>query len=360
MSQSKQTQTHAASEQPELTVVDIPPQVDAPALDIEIAPQDEWSGTEPTEKKMGLVRFTLDKGVKTTVVGTVYGLDFEIDGYGYRLNVFFDYYNRRLKVLDYEADDYTAMVRRMAYLAEANQFDKIFVKARASDFQEFLSHGYMMEGVLRYYFKGEDAYVLSRFSSTERVNSADLLEESQLIENLIYRSENKLDHALDPAIEIVRAEPDDIPVLVTIYRSVFETYPSPLTNPDYIKATMDRNVIYRIARREGEALAAASAEMDRRHSNAEMTDCATSPEAQGQGLMQHLLAALETDLKAQGIMTAYTLARGLSVGMNKVFFRLGYEFSGRLVNNCDIFGSFEDMNIWVKRLNPDGLSGARP
>ncbi|HCP15639.1 MAG TPA: putative beta-lysine N-acetyltransferase, partial [Peptococcaceae bacterium] len=27
-----------------------------------------------------------------------------------------------------------------------------------------------------------------------------------------------------------------------------------------------------------------------------------------------------------------------------------YEYSGRLVNNCDICGGFEDMNIWVKRL----------
>ena len=29
---------------------------------------------------------------------------------------------------------------------------------------------------------------------------------------------------------------------------------------------------------------------------------------------------------------------------------LGYEYSGRLVNNCDIYGQFEDMNIWVKLL----------
>ncbi|HPQ69120.1 MAG TPA: putative beta-lysine N-acetyltransferase [bacterium] len=311
---------------------------------------DEWSGLEPTEKDMGLVHFTLDKGVKTTVVGTVYGLDFEIEDAGYRVNVFFDYYNKRLKVLDYDATDYSAMIRRLAWLAEANRFDKIFVKAGREDFQRFLSHGYMMEGVLRYYFRGEDAYVLSRFSSLQRVRSESLIEEAQLIETLIYDSERGGMRKLDPDIEIVSAGEEHIPQLAFIYRGVFETYPSPLTNPDYIKSTMDRNVVYRLALRDGEAIAAASAEISRKHANAEMTDCATLPAAQGRGLMQHILSRLEDDLRERSVTTAYTLARAMSIGMNRVFFRLGYEFSGRLINNCDIFGRFEDMNIWVKKL----------
>ena len=315
------------------------------------APVDEWSGFEPTEKDMGLVQFVLDKGVKTTVVGTVYGLDFEIEGEGHTVKVFFDYYNRRLKILDYEAENYTNMIRRLAWLAESNDFDKIFVKARKQDFQQFLSHGYMMEGVLKYYFCGEDAYVLSRFSSFDRVHSEDLVKEAQLIEELIYHSAEEKKRRKNPHAEIIRAAEEHIPLLVYIYRSVFETYPSPLTNPDYIKSTMDRNIIYKLAIKDGKALAAASADIDRKHLNAEMTDCATKPESQGKGLMQLILSSLEEDLRKEGIMTAYTLARGMSIGMNRVFHRLGYEFSGRLINNCDIFGRFEDMNIWVKRLS---------
>lgn len=312
---------------------------------------DEWSSLQPSEKKMGLVQFTLDKGVKTTVVGTVYGLDFEIEGDGYTVNVFFDYYNRRLKILDYDATDYTAMVRRLAWLAESNHFDKIFVKASSEDFQTFLSHGYMMEGVLRYYFRGDDAYVLSRFSSTSRVHSADLVAEAQLVEELIYNSAPSDElKPLPEGVRIVQAGAEHIPALVATYRSVFETYPSPLTSADFIKSTMDRNVLYAMAMRDNEALAAASADVNEKYSNAEMTDCATFPQARGQGLMQHILLALEAELRERKITTAYTLARAASVGMNRVFFRLGYEFSGRLINNCDIFGTFEDMNIWVKRL----------
>ncbi len=38
----------------------------------------------PTTKEMGLVRLTLDRGVKTTAIGQLYGLDFEIEGKGSR------------------------------------------------------------------------------------------------------------------------------------------------------------------------------------------------------------------------------------------------------------------------------------
>jgi putative beta-lysine N-acetyltransferase len=183
------------------------------------------------------------------------------------------------------------------------------------------------------------------------VQSDDLVKEAELIEELIYNSAPTTEiKPLPPDVRLVRAKRKHIPALVSIYRSVFETYPSPLTTADFIKSTMERDVIYRLALRNGDAIAAASADVHARHSNAELTDCATFPEARGQGLMQHILSALEEDLRARGIMTAYTLARAGSVGMNRVFFLLGYEFSGRLINNCDIFGQFEDMNIWVKRL----------
>lgn len=317
----------------------------------ERSPPSEWAQTQPTDKRMGLVRLTLDRGVKTTVIGTLYGLDFEIDGEGYSCKLFFDWYNRRLKVIDYEATDYQALTERLAWLAEQNHFDKIFFKATKDDWQEFLRHGYMLEGILRYYFKGEDAYVLSKFRSTDRVTSEHLIEESDIIERLMRQGGKKAPRALPAGYQMFACGPEHIPELVLLYRRVFETYPSPLTHPDYILATMERNVVYRaISDENGRIVSAASAECSDKHSNAEMTDCATHPDQRGKSLMSHILSALEGDLEARGIHTGYTLARARSVGMNRVFFGLGYEYSGRLVNNCDIYGQFEDMNIWVKRL----------
>lgn len=341
-----------ASAPAEAPTVAAAPVAAAPAgSTVPVSPSGEWAPLEPSDKRMGLVRLTLDRGVRTTVIGQVYGLDFEIEGDGYTCRVFFDYYNRRLKVVDYDATDYAAMLNRLAWIGDQNQFDKIFIKATQRDWQRFLACGYMLEGILRYYFCGEDAYVMSRFRTVERITSANLIEEARLIEDLLKTSEAYEPTPLPEGYSLFPATAQHIPQLVLLYRQVFATYPSPLTHPDYVLATMERNVIYRaIANENGEIISAASAEINVKHSNAELTDCATLKTQRGKALMFHILHALEEDLRHRQITTGYTLARAPSVGMNRVFRRLGYEYSGRLINNCDIYGQFEDMNIWVRKI----------
>lgn len=315
----------------------------------------EWEAVEPTTKDMGLVRLTLDRGVKTTVIGQLYGLDFEIDGSGFSVRVFFDNYNRRLKVIDYEATDYRALCERLIWLASSNGYDKIFVKTGRKDWQEFLSLGFILEGILKYYYRGEDAYVLSRFSSLQRALSQRVIAEADLIETLMAQPRGEAHPPLHEDYRGFLCEESHIPGLVALYRRVFKTYPSPLTHPDYIQQTMRRNIIYRaFSDPTGHIVAAASADLNHKDSNAELTDCATLPEHRGAGMMQHLIASLETDLREHGILTGYSLARARSHGMNRVFYSLGYEYSGRLINNCDIQGEYEDMNIWVKPLSGVG------
>lgn len=312
----------------------------------------EFSRIEPSDRKrMGLTKLTLDKGVTTEVIGHLYGMDFMIETEDYRVRLFFDHYNFRLKILDYEARDYRAMVERVNWLAAENDLEKIFWKAGEEDWRKFLSFGYQLEGILKYYFKGEDAYVMSKFRTQERLQSDELIAECELIETLMRRPQVYDPPAMPEGYELVLATREHIPQLVELYRRIFKTYPSPLTHPDYLLQTMERNVLYRaVLNGEGDVVSAASAEMDFKHKNAELTDCATDPGERGKGLMYHLLHRLEEDLREREIITAYTLARGTSFGMNLVFYRLGHEFCGRLINNCDIYGQFEDMNIWVKPL----------
>jgi hypothetical protein len=73
--------------------------------------------------------------------------------------------------------------------------------------------------------------------------------------------------------------------------------------------------------------------------------------------MYHLLYRLEDDLRKRGIRTGFTYARARSTGMNRVFYRLGYEYTGRLINSCDIAGQMEDMNLWLKRLSAQNGTG---
>lgn len=81
-----------------------------------------------------------------------------------------------------------------------------------------------------------------------------------------------------------------------------------------------------------------------------MLKAVTIPEYRGQGLLSNLVYSLEQDLTQKGFYTLYSLSRAMNPGINAVLFKLGYKYTGRLINNCHICGGFEDMNIWVKKL----------
>lgn len=55
-------------------------------------------------------------------------------------------------------------------------------------------------------------------------------------------------------------------------------------------------------------------------------------------------------MKEKGIPHLFSLTRAVSTGMNMVIAKLGFEYKGRLIQNSQISGDFEDMNIWVKEL----------
>jgi putative beta-lysine N-acetyltransferase len=302
------------------------------------------------KRTTGRVRLVLDEGEKTEAMGIVYGLDHEIRAPGYRVKVFLDSYNRRIKVVDYRATDYEALILKLRFLAEANRFDKIWIKARGDDWEQFLRHGYLLEGVLKHFDRGRPAYIVSKFRSQRRIQSKNLMKEILLIEKIMARKERGAPKPLPDGYVLDYARESDLEGMLQLYRRVFKTYPSPLTYRDYLTAVLHRDAIFRVIRRGNVVVSVASAEFDPIHLAAELTDCATHPEERGRGLMSNILVALEEDLRARKYRCAYSLARAASFGMNAAFHGLGYEFNGRMINNCDIYGAFEDMNLWVKNL----------
>ena len=48
--------------------------------------------------------------------------------------------------------------------------------------------------------------------------------------------------------------------------------------------------------------------------------------------------------------TLYTIARGRSRPVNRMFGSAGYQFGGILVNNTHIGGQIESMTVWHKSL----------
>jgi putative beta-lysine N-acetyltransferase len=155
---------------------------------------------------------------------------------------------------------------------------------------------------------------------------------------------------LPPDYEIRSARSEDIAELADLYANIFETYPTPIDDPQYIKKMMHANTHFKIMLHEGKIVSAASLDIDLATKSAELTDCATLPQYRGLSLMSYLVAHLEKEAINLGLITVYTIARAASTGINAVFFRHGYAYYGRFVNNCEICGKLEDMNLWSKVL----------
>ena len=108
---------------------------------------------------------------------------------------------------------------------------------------------------------------------------------------------------------------------------------------------------YFIVRTEdGRLAAASSAEIYREDENVEMTDFAVHQAFRGKNLSGLLLSRMEEEMRAAGMKTAFTIARAHSYPINATFARAGYAWGGTLVNNTNICGGFESMNVWYRAL----------
>lgn len=324
-------------------------------------PKNFFEDIKPLAKRertsIGVVELTLGEGQHVKAVGAVYGIEHTITGEDYEARLFLDQYNQRIKIKSYSGPNFHGLIMNIRWIAEANGFDKIICMASHEDWIEFLKHGYVFEAVLKYYFKGEeDAFAMSKFRSQERLVSHSLMDEILLIEKIMHDAPqaegDKLPlRSLPDGISIRLAEKGDIPELIQLYQSIFESYPSPLVHSSYLETVFPKETLFAVCIQGGKIISAASAELQPENLTAELTDCATITSARGKGLMSHLLLRLEAELLKRKYVSSYTMARARSYGMNNVFFRLDYEFMGRMINNCDIYGDFEDMNIWVKKLD---------
>jgi putative beta-lysine N-acetyltransferase len=113
---------------------------------------------------------------------------------------------------------------------------------------------------------------------------------------------------------------------------------------------MEEDVQYFGAFKGNQLAALSSAEIDFDTLSAEMTDFATDKEHTGHSLSCLLLRTMEEAMQRQGILTLFTIARLASIPMNKTFLRFGYHFSGTFINNTQISGRIESMNLLYKHI----------
>ncbi len=253
-----------------------------------------------------------------------------------------------MKLAPHDIDDVPEAVED---IARENNYSKIFSKIPLSAKQEFLKRGHVEEANVPGFYNGvEDASFMGKFLSEERIQEQTPKEKASVLKSALAKFNAPKDVILSEDEEFVHCTEKDVNEMADLYSKVFPSYPFPIQNASYLLETMLENVVYFGIRKKGELVALASCEMDVENSNVEMTDFATLPELRGRGYSYYLLIKMEEEMRSRGVVTAYTIARSRSYGMNTVFSRNTYLYAGTLVNNTNISGNIESMNIWYKKL----------
>ncbi|MDA3930585.1 MAG: putative beta-lysine N-acetyltransferase [Prolixibacteraceae bacterium] len=260
--------------------------------------------------------------------------------------------NDRIYLMKLAKDDSSDIIQTLHKISSENKYSKIFCKIPKWAAPLFFSEGYVLEASIPKFFnKKEDAFFVSKFIDSKRQQTNENSKLATLSE-LLHQKDLTKAHAQNSASEFTvrKLNENDVPSIVEIYKQIFLSYPFPIHNPNYILQTMEEDVQYYGVEIEGKLAGIASSEIDKKGMNAEMTDFATSSEFQGRGLANLLLSSMEAEMKAQGISTLYTIARLNSIAMNKTFLRLNYHYSGTLINNTNIAGKIESMNVYYKHI----------
>jgi len=261
-------------------------------------------------------------------------------------------YNDRIYLMKLSKDDFPEIIEKIDKLALAEKYSKIISKVPSFARDEFTKNGYIIEAFIPQFYNGcEDVYFMGKFLNEKRKFSFDHLRIEEILKVCISKSSNKRKRTeLPSGFDCKICDKSDAYQVSEVYRTVFETYPFPISKPQYIMKTMDENFIYFSIRENDRIVALSSTEMDYNHQNVEMTDFATLPEYRENGLAIYLLQEMESKMKMQNMKTAYTIARSASYGINIIFVKSGYKYSGTLVSNTNISGNFESMNVWYKFL----------
>lgn len=248
-------------------------------------------------------------------------------------------------------EDIPDIIRPLDDLARKEGYSKIFVKAPESSESVFTGAGYSTEATVPFYYNGTDTAVfMAKYFHAERNQVADTQEIADVLSAAFGYAEKRYNPQLPAGFSVVHAYPGDAKEIAALFDSVFETYPFPISDPDFITRTMKEGIRYFCIHQSKKIVAVASCEINAEAQNAEMTDFATDPQVQGKGLAGNLLHAMETEMKKEDIRLAYTIARATSYPINMTFARAGYQYGGMLPNNTNICGSMECMNVWYKKL----------
>lgn len=257
--------------------------------------------------------------------------------------------NNRVYLMKLKNEDCAGIIDYINNLALNNAYTKIFCKVPGWAVPVFISNGFIIEAQIpKFYNSKKDVFFMSKFLNSDRLLGIEYEKLKELSELLQTVKPNLKFKKLKSGYNIKKLDSKQVIQIVNVYKEVFASYPFPIHNPDYILSTMKDNIQYYGVERKKEIVALSSAEIDKKGENAEMTDFATLKGHRGKKLSVWLLKEMEKSMKKQGIKTLYTIARLNSIAMNKTFLNHGYKYAGTLINNTNIAGKIESMNVMYK------------
>lgn len=264
------------------------------------------------------------------------------------------HHNDRIYLMKLSPGDVPGIISFFEELSEVKRYSKIFVKVPASVQPTFLSRGYRVEARIPGLYRGEeDGFFMARYLDDRRSLECHMNRIREIISDSLHKAVEYRRGDLPAEYTLQACGQDDAGEIADLYGRVFESYPFPIYDTEYIRETLQENFRYFSVRKEEEIVAVASTEIDSHDSCVEMTDFATDPQHAGLNLAGHLLEQMEDEMRDAGIMVAYTICRALSVPINITFARAGYRYGGTLLNNTNICGSFESMNVWYKAIDAE-------
>ncbi|MBA4698387.1 MAG: putative beta-lysine N-acetyltransferase [Ruminococcus sp.] len=261
--------------------------------------------------------------------------------------------NKRIYLMHLHKRDVPGILDDLERLADRNKYTKIFGKIPASCWEPFLKRGYIKEAVIPGFFGGnEDCAFMGKYIDKKRSLSVNQDINKEVLEAALkkLKEKNMEDFKLAKEFTFRKTRLEDSGEMSMIYSKVFDSYPFPIFDPEYLKKTMGENIVYFGIWKENRLIALSSCEMDMDGESVEMTDFAVLQDYRGYNFACFLLNQMEREMKLRQIKTAYTIARAESFGMNCTFAKCGYTFSGTLIKNTQIGGKIEDMNVWFKKL----------
>jgi putative beta-lysine N-acetyltransferase len=257
--------------------------------------------------------------------------------------------NDRIYLMDAGGCYINRTIEKLNSIAEKNCYGKIFAKVPEWAGNKFEADGYLYEAKIPRFYKGEiTGCFMAKFFSEKREKNTDYDRSEQILELAKSKKDNDSPEPLPKSCNLRILNEKDVDKIAALYDKVFKSYPFPINSPDYIRKTMNENFYYFGIFKGKILISVASAETYLIHGNAEMTDFATDPEFLGKNLSFFLLQAMEEDAAKRNIPTFFTIARSLSPGMNITFSKSGYKYAGTLINNTNICGKIENMNVWYK------------